>query len=51
VPGLGGLAAGGLKVGAESTVAPRALAWVATPALVLAGVLALRAAVIFSAQA
>jgi polysulfide reductase chain C len=52
LPGLGGLAAGGLRVGAEGTaVARRAAAWASAPALVLVGVLALRAAVIFSAQA
>jgi formate-dependent nitrite reductase membrane component NrfD len=50
--GLGGLAAGGLRAGAGGTVvAGRTLVWAAAPTLVLVGVLALRAAVIFSAQA
>jgi formate-dependent nitrite reductase membrane component NrfD len=52
LPGLGGLAASGLSVGAGGTaVARRAAVWASAPALVLVGVLALRAAVIFSAQA
>lgn len=50
VPGLGGLAAERLRVTAGGA-AERVVAWTVMPALVLAGVLALRAAVIFSAQA
>lgn len=50
VPGLGGLAAERLRVTAGGA-AERMVAWAVAPALVLAGVLALRAAVIFSAQA
>jgi formate-dependent nitrite reductase membrane component NrfD len=52
LPGLGGLAMSGLRVtpGGALTVA-RAPALTVAPALVLVGVLALRAAVIFSAQA
>jgi formate-dependent nitrite reductase membrane component NrfD len=52
LPGLRGLAANRLRVTSGGTVAverAQALAW--EPALVLVGVLALRAAVIFSAQA
>jgi formate-dependent nitrite reductase membrane component NrfD len=50
-PGLRGLASGGLRVAPGGAVtAGRAAVWVSYPALVLAGVLALRAAVIFSAQ-
>jgi polysulfide reductase chain C len=52
VPGLSGLATSRLRVtGGGTLVAERTAAWVAAPALVLVGVLALRAAVIFSAQA
>jgi len=52
VPGLRGLATSRLSVTAGGAVAvERAQAWAAAPALVLVGVLALRAAVIFSAQA
>jgi len=52
LPGLGGLAASRLRVTPGGTlVAERTAAWVAAPALVLVGVVALRAAVIFSAQA
>ena len=52
LPGLSGLAAGGLReTGGGGAVARRAAIWAAAPALVLIGVLALRAAVIFSAQA
>jgi formate-dependent nitrite reductase membrane component NrfD len=52
LPGLSGLASGRLRVtGGGTLVAERTAAWVAAPALVLVGVLALRAAVIFSAQA
>jgi formate-dependent nitrite reductase membrane component NrfD len=52
LPGLSGLAASGLRVTPGGTlVAARTAAWVVAPALVLVGVLALRAAVIFSAQA
>jgi formate-dependent nitrite reductase membrane component NrfD len=52
LPGLSGLAASRLRVTPGGTVvAERTAAWVAAPALVLVGVLALRAAVIFSAQA
>jgi formate-dependent nitrite reductase membrane component NrfD len=52
VPGLGGLVAGGLGEGAgNGVVLRRVVAWAWAPTLVLAGVLALRAAVIFSAQA
>jgi formate-dependent nitrite reductase membrane component NrfD len=51
LPGLRGLAVGGLRATGEgATVAGRTAAWAAVPALVLIGVLALRAAVIFSAQ-
>jgi formate-dependent nitrite reductase membrane component NrfD len=51
LPGLRGLV-GGLRVpaGGGAVGAERAAAWAAVPALVLVGVLALRAAVIFSAQ-
>jgi hypothetical protein len=52
VPGLRGLATSRLSVTAGGAVAvERAQAWTLAPALVLVGVLALRAAVIFSAQA
>jgi hypothetical protein len=52
LPGLRGLAVGGLRAAGEgAAVAGRTAAWAAVPALVLIGVLALRAAVIFSAQA
>jgi hypothetical protein len=52
LPGLRGLASERLHVTAGGSVAAgRAAAWTATPALVLVSVLALRAAVIFSAQA
>jgi formate-dependent nitrite reductase membrane component NrfD len=52
LPGIGALATGGLRVTAGGAVAAeRVGAWVVAPALVLVGVLALRAAVIFSAQA
>src|SRR4051794_39972143 len=51
LPGLIGLVRGGLRLRAGgATAAERAPAW-AVPALLLVGVLALRAAVIFSAQA
>jgi formate-dependent nitrite reductase membrane component NrfD len=51
LPGLRGLAAGGLRVTGGGTVAAtRVAAWALAPSLVLIGVLALRAAVIFSAQ-
>ncbi len=52
-PGLRGLAAHRLRVtgGGGAAAVGRANAWVVVPALVLVGVLALRAAVIFSAQA
>jgi polysulfide reductase chain C len=52
VPGLRGLASDRLRVTGGGTVAAeRAAAWTVAPSLVLLGVLALRAAVIFSAQA
>jgi polysulfide reductase chain C len=52
LPGLGGLAASRLSVTHGGALAvERARAWAVAPALVLVGVLALRAAVIFSAQA
>jgi formate-dependent nitrite reductase membrane component NrfD len=61
LPGLLGLASEGLRARPATPVAPaggaiaaervRVLTWAAVPWLVLAGVLALRAAVIFSAQA
>jgi formate-dependent nitrite reductase membrane component NrfD len=52
LPGLRGLAGGGLSVSGGGTIAAaRVSAWAWAPALVLIGVLALRAAVIFSAQA
>jgi polysulfide reductase chain C len=52
LPGLRGLAVGGLRAtGAGEAATQRALACAAAPSLVLIGVLALRAAVIFSAQA
>jgi formate-dependent nitrite reductase membrane component NrfD len=52
LPGLTALASRGLDVTAGGAAAvERAKAWTFTPVLVLAGVLALRAAVIFSAQA
>jgi formate-dependent nitrite reductase membrane component NrfD len=52
LPGLGGLATSRLRVtGGGTLVAERTAALVAAPALVLVGVFALRAAVIFSAQA
>jgi formate-dependent nitrite reductase membrane component NrfD len=52
LPGLSALAGRRLDVTAGGAAAvERAKAWAFTPALVLAGVLALRAAVIFSAQA
>jgi polysulfide reductase chain C len=52
LPGLRGLAVGGLRATGEGAAAAgRTAAWAAVPALVLIGVLALRAAVIFSAQA
>jgi formate-dependent nitrite reductase membrane component NrfD len=52
LPGLRGLASDQLRVTAAGTVtATRAAALTTSPALVLVGVLALRAAVIFSAQA
>jgi polysulfide reductase chain C len=51
LPGLSGLASSGLRVTPGGTlVAERTAAWAVAPALVLVGVLALRAAVIFSAQ-
>lgn len=52
LPGLHGLAASRLTVTAGGALAvERAQAWAMAPALILVGVLALRAAVIFSAQA
>ena len=52
LPALGDLAVRGLRAPAEGAVAAgRASLWSAAPWLVLVGVLALRAAVIFSAQA
>jgi formate-dependent nitrite reductase membrane component NrfD len=52
LPGLRGLAASRLRVTPGGALAvERAQAWAVAPALVLVGVLALRAAVIFSAQA
>jgi polysulfide reductase chain C len=48
LPGLRSLAVGGLRVGGA---AERAAVWTLAPALAIIGVLALRAAVIFSAQA
>ena len=52
LPGLSGLAGRRLTVTSGGALAAeRAQAWTVAPALVLAGVLALRAAVIFSAQA
>jgi formate-dependent nitrite reductase membrane component NrfD len=53
LPGLGGLAVDRLRVtGGGALAAGRVAAWTAaTPAVVLVGVFALRAAVIFSAQA
>jgi formate-dependent nitrite reductase membrane component NrfD len=51
LPGLRGLAASRLRVtGGGALAAEGAQAWAVAPALVLVGVLALRAAVIFSAQ-
>jgi hypothetical protein len=51
LPGLRGLTADGVRVsGGGAVAASRASAWVLTPSLVLLGVLALRAAIIFSAQ-
>ena len=51
LPGLRGLTAGGLRVtGGGAVTATRASAWALMPSLVLLGVLALRAAIIFSAQ-
>jgi formate-dependent nitrite reductase membrane component NrfD len=51
VPGLRGLAVGRLRVTGGGTItAERVQAWALEPAVVLVGVLALRAAVIFSAQ-
>ncbi len=51
LPGLRDLAIRGLGVTAGGAVATeRALVWAAVPSLVLVSVLALRAAVIFSAQ-
>jgi formate-dependent nitrite reductase membrane component NrfD len=51
LPGLRGLAAGGLRVtGGGAVAATRASAWALMPSLVLLGVLALRAAIIFGAQ-
>jgi formate-dependent nitrite reductase membrane component NrfD len=51
LPALRDLAVGGLRVTAGgAATATRAPAWAVAPALVLVGVLALRAAVIFSAQ-
>jgi polysulfide reductase chain C len=51
LPGLRGLAASRLRVtGGGALAAEGAQAWALAPALVLVGVLALRAAVIFSAQ-
>lgn len=51
LPGLRGLAAGRLRAtGGGALAVSRAPAWTLAPALVLAGVLALRAVVIFSAQ-
>jgi formate-dependent nitrite reductase membrane component NrfD len=51
LPGLLGLAVGGLRAtGGRAAVAGTAAVWAAAPTLVLIGVLALRAAVIFSAQ-
>ena len=52
LPGLRGLAVGGLRATAAGGAASqRTVAWAVGPSLVLIGVLALRAAVIFSAQA
>jgi polysulfide reductase chain C len=52
LPGLSALAGRGLDVRADGAAAvARAKAWTFAPVLVLVGVLALRAAVIFSAQA
>jgi formate-dependent nitrite reductase membrane component NrfD len=52
LPALRDLAVGGLRVTAGGAgTATRTSAWAVAPALVLVGVLALRAAVIFSAQA
>jgi formate-dependent nitrite reductase membrane component NrfD len=52
LPGLRGLAAGGLRVtGGGAVAATRVSAWALAPSLVLIGVLALRAAIIFSVQA
>jgi polysulfide reductase chain C len=52
LPGLRGLAARRLSAtGGRAVTVERAQAWTLAPALVLVGVLALRAAVIFSAQA
>ncbi|MBA3262193.1 MAG: polysulfide reductase NrfD [Thermoleophilaceae bacterium] len=51
LPGLRGLAAGRLSVtGGGAVTATRVSAWALAPSLVLIGVLALRAVVIFSAQ-
>ena len=51
LPGLGGLAASRLRVtGGGALAAERQQVWAVAPALVLVGVLAMRAAVIFSAQ-
>jgi formate-dependent nitrite reductase membrane component NrfD len=51
LPGLRGLASDRLRVtGGGALTAARASAWTLAPSLVLVGVLALRAAVIFSAQ-
>jgi polysulfide reductase chain C len=52
VPAVGGLLRSRLRLGPARTVAAtRVPVWLAVPTLVLVGVLALRAAVIFSAQA
>jgi formate-dependent nitrite reductase membrane component NrfD len=51
LPGLRGLTAGGLRVtGGGAVAATRVSTWALAPSLVLIGVLALRAAIIFSAQ-
>jgi hypothetical protein len=51
LPGLRGLASGGLSVtGGGAVTATRASATALAPALILIGVLALRAAIIFSVQ-
>jgi hypothetical protein len=51
LPAVGGLLIGRSRTPGRMVAAARVPVWAAAPALVLVGVLALRAAVIFSAQA